>query len=817
MKKRLISILMIVALLTVSFSLPSFAATAMKLTGATYPTVLKKGDPFVARGIITSDCDILEVVIGVYNSSGRAEFEYTGRPGEKSYDINNVDYLLSFSKLPTGTFTYKIVATDEKSSKVVLLNRSFTVNTTGKVSTIKLTDGTYPADFTQGEGYSVKGVISSNYNLTEVVIGAYNINGTVGFEFSDTPYTKSFDIRDVDYSLPFSKLKAGTYTYKITASDTEVSDIVLMEKKFTVKPSGTAASTLKLTDGTSPADFAQGEGYSVKGVISSNYNITKVVIGAYNTNGTVGFEFSDTPYTKSFDIREVDYSLPFSKLKVGTYTYKVVASDTNSSNVVLMQKTFNVTTSGTSASSLKLNNATYPSNVNYGEGYSVKGTVTSDYNITKVVIGAYTSSGAKGFEYVGYPNSKSFDISDVDYYLTFSKLSVGTYTYKIMASDSRQSNVVLAEKTFRVISGGSSTGDLNEVNWDVIDISYWNRNAIDSWSDMASELDAIILRLGFAYTASKKMEEDDSFADYYAAAKRNSIPVGIYYFGAATTVSEAEKEADFVLDLLNKYDCKLEMPVYYDLETEDQVDLTQEECTAVARTFCDKVSAAGYYVGIYCNKYFARDELYASQLSDFDFWIAEYNSSCTYSGEYGMWQYTESGRISGLNGVCDKNYCYYDYPTYIKANGLNGFSKPQPAVNPQFGFKTGANLTVNQNSKTVVLKKSPGLTQSQFISKYVSYKDVNVGMSALVGGKVATGSKISATGNGKSFGPYTICLLGDTSSDSKINSNDALLILQHSVGSKTLSGYPLISADWNGDGKVNSLDALEVLKFSVSQ
>ena len=90
-------------------------------------------------------------------------------------------------------------------------------------------------------------------------------------------------------------------------------------------------------------------------------------------------------------------------------------------------------------------------------------------------------------------------------------------------------------------------------------------------------------------------------------------------------------------------------------------------------------------------------------------------------------------------------------------------------------------------------------------------------MSALVGGKVATGSKISATGNGKSFGPYTICLLGDTSSDSKINSNDALLILQHSVGSKKLSGYPLISADWNGDGKVNSLDALEVLKFSVSQ
>ena len=95
MKKRGLSILLAV-ILTFSFSLPSFAATAMKITGVTYPTVLKQGDPFVAEGVITSDCDILKVVIGVYNSSGKAEFEYTGLPGETRYDISNV---LTFSIL----------------------------------------------------------------------------------------------------------------------------------------------------------------------------------------------------------------------------------------------------------------------------------------------------------------------------------------------------------------------------------------------------------------------------------------------------------------------------------------------------------------------------------------------------------------------------------------------------------------------------------------------------------------------------------------------------------------------------------------------
>ena len=578
-----------------------------------------------------------------------------------------------------------------------------------------------------------------------------------------------------------------------------------------------AATSLKLTDATYPTTLKQGDPFIARGIITSDYYIRKVVIGVYNSNGTAEFDYTGLPGEKSYDINDVDYLLSFSKLKNGSYTYKIVASDDNSSNVVLLNKSFTVTSTGQAVSTLKITNAKYPDTLDVGEGFSVTGIVSSNYNITRIVIGAYKADGTKGFEYIATPNAKSFDINSVDYSLPFSRLAAGNYTYKITASDTESSNVVLLNKSFTVGSSSVPTGNLTKVNWDVIDISYWNSDSISSWSKIASDIDAIILRLGFAYTASKKMEEDDSFADYYAAAKKYNIPVGVYYFGAATTAREASREADFVISLLKKYNCKLEMPVYYDLETEDQVDLTQAECTEVARTFCDKLKAAGYFVGIYCNKYFARDELYASRLSDYHFWIAEYNSSCTYNGAYGMWQYTETGRVSGIDRVCDKNYCYYDYPSYIKANGLNGFSKPSVA-NPQFSFKTGANLSLNEASKRIYLRKEPGLTQAQFISKYVSYKDVTVKMTALTSaGTVKTGSTVSAEGNGKSFGPYTVCLIGDINADSKINSADALLILRHAVGLTTLSGNLLISADWNGDGKVNSSDALEVLKFAVSR
>lgn len=578
-----------------------------------------------------------------------------------------------------------------------------------------------------------------------------------------------------------------------------------------------AATSLKLTDATYPTTLKQGDPFIARGIITSDYYIRKVVIGVYNSNGTAEFDYTGLPGEKSYDINDVDYLLSFSKLKNGSYTYKIVASDDNSSDVVLLNKSFTVTSTGQAASTLKITNAKYPDTLDVGEGFSVTGIISSNYNITRIVIGAYKADGTKGFEYIAAPNAKSFDVNSVDYSLPFSRLAAGSYTYKITASDTESSNVVLLNKSFTVGSSSVPTGNLTKVNWDVIDISYWNSDSISSWSKIASNIDAIILRLGFAYTASKKMEEDDSFADYYAAAKKYNIPIGVYYFGAATTAREASREADFVISLLKKYNCKLEMPVYYDLETEDQVDLTQAECTEVARTFCDKLKAAGYFVGIYCNKYFARDELYASRLSDYHFWIAEYNSSCTYNGAYGMWQYTETGRVSGIDRVCDKNYCYYDYPSYIKANGLNGFSKPS-VTNPQFSFKTGANLSLNEASKRIYLRKEPGLTQAQFISKYVSYKDVTVKMTALTSaGTVKTGSTVSAEGNGKSFGPYTVCLIGDINADSKINSADALLILRHAVGLTTLSGNLLISADWNGDGKVNSSDALEVLKFAVSR
>ncbi len=56
---------------------------------------------------------------------------------------------------------------------------------------------------------------------------------------------------------------------------------------------------------------------------------------------------------------------------------------------------------------------------------------------------------------------------------------------------------------------------------------------------------------------------------------------------------------------------------------------------------------------------------------------------------------------------------------------------------------------------------------------------------------------------------------GDVNSDKKVNSSDALLVLQHSVQLITLTAEQVKIADMNSDSNINSLDALMILQKSV--
>ncbi|MBP3939542.1 MAG: hypothetical protein IK955_09035 [Clostridia bacterium] len=579
-----------------------------------------------------------------------------------------------------------------------------------------------------------------------------------------------------------------------------------------------AETALKLTDEVYPTEMIEGKTFSVYGIVSSDNNILAVTIGVYNEEGEASFEYTGKPGTKTYDIHMVDYLMTFSKLAAGDYVYKIVATDTKDKDVVLLEKEFKVL-SKEQFNTFKLTDANFPEVLNQGQTFSVRGTITSDYVITSVNCSVRSVNGALQFTKTVNPGTNEYSVSNLDRYMTFSKLTAGEYVYKITASDQYNTNLVLLEKTFTVKAIEHPEEDYDGIKWNVIDLSY--HNDIRDWNEIAESVDAVILRIGYRATGTKKIGADVDFVENYKNAKAQGLPVGCYFFSAALTVDQAVEEAEFVLKILKENNCTMEMPVYFDIETDDQLALSTQAATNLARAFCEKIEEGGYYTGIYCNKFFARDQLYAHQLADFHFWIAQYADECTYDGPYGMWQYSERGSVPGIKGYVDLNFCYYDYPQIIKDLGMSGYQNgegdepDEPELKPSYAFKKVEGVGLNAE-KTIVYGIDEMMTPDEFTEKYLELKDgATVTFSGTVGGYIKTGTEIQINGNGKVLDEFVISVKRDTDMNSKINSSDALLVLQYAVGSNKLGPARRLSADSTGDGIINSSDALEILVYVV--
>lgn len=202
-----------------------------------------------------------------------------------------------------------------------------------------------------------------------------------------------------------------------------------------------------------------------------------------------------------------------------------------------------------------------------------------------------------------------------------------------------------------------------------IDVSKYQGN-ID-WAKVQKDVDFAILRLGYTGTVTRQPTLDGKFKRNLAQCEKLGINVGVYYYSTATSLKQAQKEAKFVIKQLKNH--KLQYPVFVDTEDKMQAKLSKNALTAIVKEFCEILEDAGYYVGIYSNKSWFAEQLNDNQLKAYDKWIAHYNKQCTYKGDFGLWQYTDKGKVNGIKGYVDMNKCYKNYPYIIKKAKLNGY------------------------------------------------------------------------------------------------------------------------------------------------
>ena len=187
-----------------------------------------------------------------------------------------------------------------------------------------------------------------------------------------------------------------------------------------------------------------------------------------------------------------------------------------------------------------------------------------------------------------------------------------------------------------------------------IDVSYHN-GTIDWKKVKQSEVEYAIIRCG--YGTNDKNQDDKKWEENVKGCIDNNIPYGVYLYSYADTVEKASSEADHAIRLLQGK--KFKYPVYYDLEEEAiRKKLSKTEIANIAKTFCNKLSAKGYTVGIYANKDWFTNYLTDSCFNNWTKWVAQYNTVCNYQGKYDMWQCSSTGRVPGISGNVDLNYSY---------------------------------------------------------------------------------------------------------------------------------------------------------------
>ena len=228
-----------------------------------------------------------------------------------------------------------------------------------------------------------------------------------------------------------------------------------------------------------------------------------------------------------------------------------------------------------------------------------------------------------------------------------------------------------------------------------IDVSHYQQK-ID-WDKVA--------RSGKKFAIMKCMYEaqshriDETFEYNYKEAGRVGIARGVYIFIASASMADPEGDAKALLKHLNGR--PLEYGIWLDLEANVVRTRGKAYIKGLVGIYNSVFRAAGYYVGIYCNRDWYMNVIHEDLKGSFDFWIAryprndvgEYNAYSSLKPSYKMavaWQYSSKGKVPGIKGNVDLDVDY---------DGVVNLTRPDRKTNAQIAHEVIEGKWGNKYSK----------------------------------------------------------------------------------------------------------------------
>ena len=309
---------------------------------------------------------------------------------------------------------------------------------------------------------SIRGTVTSaSSNLKSVTVGVYDSNNKLVTGKTATPNAKTYNVRNLDAYVSFGDLKAGTYYYKVIASNAANTNVAVVNQKFTVSDgSTTTTDKLSITGGVTIPNIKVGNVVSIRGTVTSaSSNLKSVTVGVYDSNNKLVTGKTATPNAKTYNVRNLDAYVSFGDLKAGTYYYKVIASNAANTNVAVVNQKFTVSDgSTTTTDKLSITGGVTIPNIKVGNVVSIRGTVTSaSSNLKSVTVGVYDSNNKLVTGKTATPNAKTYNVRNLDAYVSFGDLKAGTYYYRVFATNATTTNFPVVEQKFTVSANGSTT------------------------------------------------------------------------------------------------------------------------------------------------------------------------------------------------------------------------------------------------------------------------------------------------------------------------------------------------------------------------
>ena len=262
-----------------------------------------------------------------------------------------------------------------------------------------------------------------------------------------------------------------------------------------------------------------------------------------------------------------------------------------------------------------------------------------------------------------------------------------------------------------------------------VDVSKHNGNVDWQAVKNAGYGNFAIIRAGYGGDYSN--QDDPQFERNVNECEKLGIPYGVYLYSYALNTNDALNEVNHILRLIKKCGKNFKYGIWFDMEDADNYKQkhgmpNNSTLVDICYTFCDKVEAQGFYVGIYASLSWLNNQLNNSKLDRFDKWVAQWNNTgCTYKKTYSIWQYTNSVNIGGKR--FDANKLIRDFATSSNSGNASPKKSNEELANEVIAGKWGngndrknrlTEAGYNYNAVQSIVNAKLGSTQTTYYKRY---------------------------------------------------------------------------------------------------